>query len=166
MDVVHEAVHAWLRARSPRGRPLPLWVEEGLAGMVSQEGAFDTKEWCRGLLAAADQNGIDPLFPAEVMEVPDTASLAALVKARAPCDERPYTLIPVFHAHAESLVAFLLEDHPGCVHRAGFLDWLGRHLSGAPLPESPDGPAFAAARAFGFESPEALFRARDGWLGE
>ena len=159
MDIVHESVHAWLQARTVAGRPLPPWVEEGLAGLVSQAGAFDTREWCGRLLSAVEENGIDPYFPAEVLDLATMADASRLAAERAPCDERPYSLLPVFHAQAESLVAFLLEDHPGCVHRAGFLAWLEGALDGRA-----DTEAFAAAKEFGFESPEALFEARDAWL--
>lgn len=161
MDVVHEAVHGWLLARRGTGaRPLPLWVEEGLAGIVAEAGVIDTKEWCRRVLGSVRANGIDPVVPSEVLSFRAYPEAARIVAERAPCSERPFTMLAAFHRHAEGLVMYLLDEDPAAdARRAAFRAWLGRALDGAETGAS------ATAAALGFESPDALMAARDAWLG-
>ncbi len=160
MDIVHEAVHAWLQARRGTARPLPLWVEEGLAGIVSQAGVFETREWCRRLLASVRAGGVDPVGPAEVLDFRSYPEMARVVKGCAPCEERPFSMLPAFHSHAEALVLYLLDEAPDAAgRRAAFRAWLGRALDGA------EADAAATAEALGFPGLGALFAARDAWLG-
>lgn len=158
MDVVHEAVHAWLHARGRGTAVLPLWADEGLAAVVSESTVFDTREWCARVLSSAQSHGMDPYSAEQVLTCRDYGAMVRRAAECAPCSERPYSMVGVFYAHGESLTMFLLEDHPGCVHRAAFVEWLGRALDG----ERTD--AAATARALGFADPGALLRARDEWL--
>jgi hypothetical protein len=157
MYVVHEGAHEWLRSRLGPGAALPLWVDEGLAGIVADAGG-GAKRWCRSVLTSVASHGLDPFAPEQVLALREYGAMAREVAAKAPCEERPYSLVPVFYAHAESLVLLLGEDHPECVHRAAFEAWLLGALDGKA--SGPD----ATATALGFESVEALFRARDEWL--
>jgi hypothetical protein len=157
MDIVHEAAHAWLHARMEGATDLPLWVDEGLAEAISARG-YDAREACRNVLSQLRSVGLDPYAPAQVLGARDFQEVAEIAKQAAPCEERPYSLAPAFHMHAQSLTAFLLEDEPAG-RREAFLRWLDRALSGERT--DPD----ATARALGFESAEALLAARDAWLG-
>jgi len=156
MDIVHEAAHAWLHARMDGAAPLPLWLEEGLADGVSMRG-MDAREWCRKLIGALRGAGLDPFSAKQVLETEGIAGAAEVARQAAPCDERPYSLLPAFHAHAQSLVMFLLDEEGG--RRERFLGWFGRTLAG----ERAD--ADGTARALGFENADALIEARDAWLG-
>ncbi len=164
MDVVHEAVHAWLHARRRGPVPLPLWADEGVAGIVSQAGTFDTRDWCRKVLAGARSAKVDPFGPAETLAFRDYGAMVRHAAERAPCAERPYSMVAVFHAHADSLVLFLNEARPDGEPGPGkslvkdFQSWLLAALDGKR--QTPG----EAAAAFGYADPAALFAARDEWL--
>lgn len=159
MAVARESIHAWLAARGGGRSAVPLWAVEGLAGTVSQSGSFDTKSWCRRLLVEARSAGVDPIGAEDLLQLGSLREMARAVAARAPSEQRPYSLVPVFHAHAESLVMFLMEEHPGCYHRAAFREWLDRSLAGEAM------DAVETAAFLGFAGPEDLLAARDAWLG-
>jgi hypothetical protein len=158
MDVVHEAVHAWLRARRSPGVVLPLWLDEGLAGAISQ-GADDTKKWCGTVLSDVASCGMDPFSPDQVLELREYGAMAKQVASRAPCELRPYSLIPAFYAHAESLVLFAMDAAPGSERHTAFRRWLDLVLHG----KAGDG-AQSVAAGLGFPSVDALFAARDEWM--
>ena len=157
MDVVHEAAHAWLHARQQGTAALPLWVDEGLAEAVSMR-KMRGREACRSVLGQLREVGLDPYAAEQVLGAEDLSAVAEIAKEAAPCDERPYSLVPAFYMHSQSLVAFLLEEEPAG-RREAFLKWLDRAMAGERT--DPD----ATARALGFESAAALFAARDAWLG-
>jgi hypothetical protein len=158
MDVLHESAHAWLHARTRGHAPLPLWLEEGIAGIVAERGA-DSREWCRKLLALRKE-GLDPFSPARVLDLRVYGDAARDVAPLAPCEERPYSLLVLFHAHAEALALFLTDAPGEPERREAFGRWLASALDGK------DAPATEAAKALGFDSPAALFEARDRWLGK
>ncbi len=154
----HAAVHAWLLARCRgKARP-PLWADKGIAGAAAQGGPA-TRSWCRQVLGDSRSHGIDPFSPDEVLAAADFGSMARLVGSRAPRAEEPYSLVPVFYAHAESLVLFLTDEEDGTARRDAFVRWLQAALDGTVT------DAAATARALGFADPAALFAARDRWLG-
>ena len=158
MDIVHEGVHAWLRARRAPGVVLPLWVDEGLAGAIAQ-GFQGTKRGCRDLLAQLAEHGMDPYAPEQVLGYVDYGSVAKQAATKAPCEDMPYYLVQAFHSHGQALAMFALDEPPGGARRAAFEAWLGRALDGRAA-----GDAASVAKALGFESVEALFAARDEWL--
>jgi hypothetical protein len=85
--------------------------------------------------------------------------MARLISSRAPRPEEPCSLVPVFTAHAEGLVLFLTDESDGAARRDAFGKWLLGALDGKGT--DPE----ATAKALGYETPEALFAARDAWLG-
>ena len=157
MYVVHEAAHAWLHARSAPGARLPLWADEGLAGAASATD-YDARGWCAQMLALGRKENLEAVTPAEVLSVQAFGEVARLVASRACRPEEPYALVPLFYAHAEGLVLFLTDGEERG-RRAAFLRWLGDRLDGKPTD-----PA-ATAKDLGFADIEALFAARDAWLG-
>ena len=160
MDIVHEGVHRWMLARKAPEAVLPLWMHEGIADVVSQAGSgMNTRAWCRQVLGWARSAGFDLFQPELLLGFDAYPEMAGFVAGNAACEDRPFAFVSLFHAQADSLVAFLLEDHPGCVHRAGFLRMVREALAG----KRPD--AAAVAGAAGFDSVEAMFEARDRWLG-
>jgi hypothetical protein len=158
-------VHAWLAARAAPGVRLPLWADAGINGRAGEAfpemgmDAASMRRWCREVLASARQADFDPFDAVEVLALRDYPSMARLVASRAPRPEGPCSLLPVFTAHAEGLVLFLTDEEDGPARRDAFGKWLLGALDG----KGTD-PA-ATAKAMGFESPEALFAARDKWLG-
>ena len=157
MDLLHEAGHAWLHARWKGSEPLPLWVEEGIAGAAAMPGPA-AREWCRRLLRSVREAGIDPFTPEEILGLRSIGDAARIVEARAPCADRPHSLVPVFHAHAESLIAFLLDGEDDPQRPARFRAWLDGVLEGKPAD-----PA-RTAEALGYPDPKALLDAKDGAL--
>jgi hypothetical protein len=101
---------------------------------------------------------MDPFTPEEVLAQAEFGAMARLVASRAPRPDDPYTLVILFGAHAEGLVLFLT-DEAEPARRDLFVRWLGERLDGKPTD-----PA-ATAKDLGFGSVEALFAARDAWLG-
>jgi hypothetical protein len=161
MYVLHESAHSWIHARCAPGARLPLWIDEGIAGVAEKKTEY-TLDWCRRVLGCAGADGLDPFKPGEVLELADFGSMVRLVAKRAPRPEEPLSLVSVFYAHAESLVLFLSEDGTDAerARRAAFGKWLEGVLDGKTT------DAASTAKAFGFESPEALFAARDAWLSK
>jgi hypothetical protein len=154
----HAAVHAWLQARCAGKARTPLWADKGIAGVAAQ-GSPETRSWCRQVLTDARSQKLDPFSAAEVLSQADFGAMVRLVATRAPRSEEPFSLVPVFYAHAESLVLFLTDEEDGPSRRGAFVKWLQSALDGTVTD-----PA-ATARALGFADPAALFAARDRWLG-
>ena len=165
MRVALPEVHAWLQARAAPGVRLPLWADAGINGRAGEafpEMGMDAaamRGWCREVLEEARKAKFDPFEPAEVLSLRDYATMARLVGSRAPRPAEPYSLVSLFSAHAEGLVLFLTDEGDGPARRDAFGKWLLAALDGK------DTDPAATAKALGFESPEALFAARDRWLG-